>query len=117
MAHLAFGANGFGCGETEKWAQEENMKVIPPGSTIGILGGGQLGRMTAMAAARLGYRCHIFCPGADEPAVDVAAAHTQGAFTDRAALEKFAKAVDVVTLEWENVPLAALEILKSLIAV
>jgi len=86
------------------------MKLIPPGSTIGILNGGQLGRMTALAAARLGYRCHIYCPGADEPAVSVAAAHTQGGFTDRSALEKFAKQVDVVTLEWENVPVEALEI-------
>jgi 5-(carboxyamino)imidazole ribonucleotide synthase len=93
------------------------MKVIPPGSTIGILGGGQLGRMTALAAARLGYRCHIFCPGADEPAVAVAAEHTQGTFTDRAALEKFAQAVDVVTLEWENIPLETLNILKPHIAV
>jgi len=89
------------------------MKTLPPGSTIGILGGGQLGRMTALAAAKLGYRCHIFCPGADEPATDVAAAHTQGAFTDRAALEAFAAAVDVVTLEWENVPLAALDIVRA----
>ncbi len=64
-----------------------------------------------------GYRCHIFCPDKDEPAVAVSAAHTQGAFDDRTALEKFAKAVDVVTLEWENVPLAALEILKPLVAV
>jgi 5-(carboxyamino)imidazole ribonucleotide synthase len=93
------------------------MKTLPPGSTIGILGGGQLGRMTAVAAAELGYRCHIFCPGADEPAIDVSAAHTQAAFDDRAALEKFAKAVDVVTLEWENVPLAALDILKPHVAV
>ncbi|MDE1900854.1 MAG: 5-(carboxyamino)imidazole ribonucleotide synthase [Alphaproteobacteria bacterium] len=85
------------------------MKMFPPGSTLGILGGGQLGRMTALAAAKLGYRCHIFCPGADEPAVEVAAAHTQAAFDDTAALEQFAQAVDVVTLEWENVPLAAVD--------
>ncbi len=85
------------------------MNIIPPGSTIGILGGGQLGRMTALAAARLGYQCHIYCPGADEPAVAVSARHTQGAFDNRVALETFAKAVDVVTLEWENVPLQAME--------
>ncbi len=76
------------------------MKTLPPGSIIGILGGGQLGRMTSMAAARLGYRCHIFCPDASEPAVEVSAFHTKAAFTDHAALEKFAKSVDVVTLEW-----------------
>ena len=85
------------------------MKILPPGSIIGILGGGQLGRMTALAAAKLGYRCHIFCPDAAEPAVEVSAFHTQAAFDDLVALEVFAKAVDVVTLEWENVPLGALE--------
>jgi len=93
------------------------MKTVPPGSTIGILGGGQLGRMTALTAARLGYRCHIFCPDKNEPAVAVAAAHTQGSFTDHVALEKFAKEVDVVTLEWENVPLEALEILAPHVVV
>jgi 5-(carboxyamino)imidazole ribonucleotide synthase len=85
------------------------MKTLPPGSTIGILGGGQLGRMTALAAAKLGYRCHIFCPDATEPAIEVAAFHTQAAFDDMQALEAFAKSVDVVTLEWENVPLETLE--------
>ncbi len=89
------------------------MKVIAPGSMIGILGGGQLGRMTALAAARLGYKCHIFCQDKNEPAVAVSAAHTLGAFTDYAALEKFAKQVDVITLEWENVPLEALEFLSQ----
>ncbi len=93
------------------------MKLIPPGSTIGILGGGQLARMTVLAAARLGYRCHIFCPGKDEPALQVAAAHTLGDYTDRAALEKFAAAVDVVTLEWENVPLEALKLVSKHVAV
>lgn len=87
------------------------MIVIPSGSTIGILGGGQLGRMTALAALQLGYRCHIFCPEREAPALQVAAAHTRGDFEDLAALEDFAKAVDVVTLEWENVPVAALETL------
>lgn len=93
------------------------MKIFPPGSTIGILGGGQLGRMTVLAAAQLGYRCHVFCPDENEPAVSVAAAHTKGAFDDRVALEKFAKSVDVVTLEWENVPIEALEILAPHVAV
>lgn len=89
------------------------MKIIPPGSTIGILGGGQLGRMTAMAAARLGYPCHIFCPESDVPALQVAAAHTRGEFSNHAALEKFAAAVDVVTLEWENVPPETVEFLAE----
>jgi 5-(carboxyamino)imidazole ribonucleotide synthase len=89
------------------------MKLIPPGSTIGILGGGQLARMTAMAAARLGYKCHVFCPGKDEPALQVSAAHTIADFTDKTALEKFASFVNVVTLEWENVPLDALDIVAK----
>lgn len=93
------------------------MKTLPPGSVIGILGGGQLGRMTVLAAAQLGYNCHVFCPDETEPAVAVAAAHTKAAFNDRAALEKFAAAVDVVTLEWENVPLETLDILAPHVAV
>jgi 5-(carboxyamino)imidazole ribonucleotide synthase len=84
---------------------------IPPGSTIGILGGGQLGRMTAMAAARLGYRCHILAPEAESPAADVAAAWTRADYRDEAALTPFAATVDVVTLEFENVPVAAAEFL------
>ncbi|MGE3623872.1 MAG: 5-(carboxyamino)imidazole ribonucleotide synthase [Bdellovibrionales bacterium] len=89
------------------------MKTLPPGSIIGILGGGQLARMTVLAAARLGYRCHIFCTGKDEPALQVTGAYTIAAFDDAAALDKFAAAVDVVTLEWENVPLGALEIIAK----
>ena len=82
---------------------------ISPGGTIGILGCGQLGRMTAMAAARLGYRCVVFGPEADAPAADVAAHHLQAAYDDQAALADFIARVDVVTLEWENVPVSALE--------
>ena len=93
------------------------MQTIPPGSTIGILGGGQLGRMTALAAARLGYRCHVFDPQADPPGALVAAAHTRAGFDDRQALARFAEAVDVVTLEWENVPTACLEFLASRVGV
>lgn len=79
--------------------------MIPPGSTIGMLGAGQLGRMTALAAARLGYRTHLFAPeGRDSPCGQVAAEVTRAGWTDRAALARFAAAVDVVTLEWENVP-------------
>ena len=77
---------------------------IPPGSVIGIMGGGQLGRMTALAAAQLGYRCHIFTPEADSPAAQVAAAATVAAYDDHAALDAFVAAVDVVTFEFENVP-------------
>lgn len=82
--------------------------AIAPGGTIGILGGGQLGRMTALAAARLGYRCHIFCPEADSPAAQVANAATVAAYEDAEAVRQFAAAVDVVTFEFENVPAVAL---------
>ncbi|MDB5371390.1 MAG: 5-(carboxyamino)imidazole ribonucleotide synthase [Belnapia sp.] len=84
------------------------------GGTIGILGGGQLGRMSAMAAARLGYRCHVFAPDADSPGMQVAAAATVAPFEDAAALARFAAAVDVVTFEFENVPAGTLAILAPL---
>ncbi len=87
--------------------------MINPGATIGILGGGQLGRMTAMAAARLGYRCHIYAQSADEPACQVTPYVTLGTFEDEKQLAAFANQVDVITLEWENVPVAALEFLAA----
>ena len=87
---------------------------LAPGATIGILGGGQLGRMSALAAARLGYRCHVFAPEADSPGMQVAAAHTIAAYEDAAALARFAAAVDVVTFEFENVPAATLAALEPL---
>ncbi|MEM9755693.1 MAG: 5-(carboxyamino)imidazole ribonucleotide synthase [Pseudomonadota bacterium] len=85
---------------------------LPEGATIGILGGGQLGRMLAMAAARLGYRTHIFAP-APAPAADVAAVWTQGSYDDATALASFAAACDVVTLEFENIPVAALDTIAA----
>jgi 5-(carboxyamino)imidazole ribonucleotide synthase len=78
--------------------------VLSPGATIGVLGGGQLARMMAMAAARLGLKTHVYAPSADEPAYDVCAAKTVGAYEDKDALAAFAAAVDVVTYEFENVP-------------
>ena len=83
--------------------------MIAPGATIGILGGGQLGRMLAIAAAPLGYRCHTFSPEPGGPAAQVSAAETVAAYDDRAALDAFGAAVDVVTTEFENVPADALE--------
>ena len=83
--------------------------MIAPGATIGILGGGQLGRMLAIAAAPLGYRCHIFSPEPGGPAAQVSAAETVAAYDDDAALDAFGAAVDVVTTEFENVPASALE--------
>ncbi|HWG07214.1 MAG TPA: 5-(carboxyamino)imidazole ribonucleotide synthase [Beijerinckiaceae bacterium] len=78
---------------------------IAPGDTIGILGAGQLGRMLALAAARLGLRSHIFAPESG-PALDVAAAHTIADYADEAALAQFVDAVSLVTYEFENVPAA-----------
>ena len=88
---------------------EDQHAPIPPGATIGILGGGQLGRMTALAAANLGYRCHIFCQSADEPAAQIATQTTIADFDDNTALDAFAADIDVATLEFENVPIATLE--------
>jgi 5-(carboxyamino)imidazole ribonucleotide synthase len=79
---------------------------LPPGAVIGILGGGQLGRMLSVAASRLGYRCHIYEPGA-APAGDVAHAVTTAPYDDEAALRAFAASVDVITYEFENVPTGA----------
>jgi 5-(carboxyamino)imidazole ribonucleotide synthase len=88
--------------------------MIPPGSTIGIIGGGQLGRMLALAAAQLGYRCHIYAPDADSVAAEVSAGFTRGAFDDVAAIARFAESVDVVTYEFENIPTAPLAALTRL---
>jgi 5-(carboxyamino)imidazole ribonucleotide synthase len=81
-----------------------DIKPLPPGSTIGILGGGQLGRMTAMAAARIGYRSIIYSPEVRSIAGDVSAGHVTGDYDDVAALARFAAQVDVITYEFENVP-------------
>ena len=80
------------------------MTRINPGATIGILGGGQLGRMLALAAAQLGYRCHIFCPEENSPAFQVADKVTIAAYENEEALTNFAKSIDVATYEFENVP-------------
>lgn len=80
-----------------------SLPVIGPGATIGILGGGQLGRMLAMAAARLGYRTHVYAPEASGPATEVTAHWTQGRFEDADALRAFAAEVDVATYEFENI--------------
>lgn len=78
--------------------------VLKPGATIGILGGGQLGRMLALAAAELGFRCHIYCPEGESPAFDVVAARTVASYDNQRALAAFAGSVDVITYEFENVP-------------
>ena len=81
-----------------------NEPPLPPGSIIGIVGGGQLGRMLALAAARLGMKTHIFCPDPESPAFDVTPRKTVAGYDDETALAAFAMAVDVVTYEFENVP-------------
>jgi 5-(carboxyamino)imidazole ribonucleotide synthase len=83
--------------------------MLAPGAVIGILGGGQLGRMTALAAARLGYRTHIYSTEADSPGTQVTPLTTIAALDDGEALARFAGAVDVVTYETENIPVAALD--------
>lgn len=88
---------------------------IPPGSTIGILGTGQLGRMLALAAAPLGLRCATFGPEAEAPAHDVCAFHVCAPWDDLAALRSFAARCDIVTLEFENVPVAVLEALDGMV--
>ncbi len=87
--------------------------MLRPGATIGILGGGQLARMLALAGARLGLKTHIFSPVRDDPAFDVCAARTLAEFHDEAALAAFAESVDVVTYEFENVPARTAEVLEA----
>src|SRR6185503_1632603 len=100
MAREANGIGGRSSGMT-----------IPPGSVIGIVGGGQLGRMLAMAAAQLGYKCHILDPHEDGPAVQVSTRFTRAAYDDIDALREFGRTVDVATYEFENLPVAALDTL------
>lgn len=87
--------------------------MIAPGSTIGIIGGGQLGRMMAVAAAELGYKVHIFNPEPSSPASHVASKTTVAEYDDIKALQAFADSVDVVTFEFENVPFESLTLLEA----
>ncbi|MDO6723076.1 5-(carboxyamino)imidazole ribonucleotide synthase [Celeribacter halophilus] len=91
--------------------------ILPSGATIGILGGGQLGRMLSVAASRLGFKTHIFEPGANPPAGHVAELVTTAAYEDEAALRGFAESVDVVTYEFENVPTSALDLIESIVPI
>ena len=86
---------------------------LPPGTRIGILGGGQLGRMLSLAASRLGMKTHIFCPDEASPAFEVTPHRTMAGYDDVAALRAFAGAVDVVTYEFENVPLATARVIAD----
>jgi 5-(carboxyamino)imidazole ribonucleotide synthase len=91
--------------------------MLKPGATVGILGGGQLARMLALAAAPLGLRCHIYAPAGDNPAFEVAGRSTAAAYGDEAALAAFADAVDVVTYEFENVPARTAAVLEARVPV
>ena len=91
--------------------------ALKPEATIGILGGGQLGRMLALAAARLGFKCHIYSPNPDSPAFDVVHRVTCADYNDTAALDRFAAEVDIVTYEFENVPAETAAFLAARIAV
>jgi 5-(carboxyamino)imidazole ribonucleotide synthase len=86
---------------------------LSPGTRVGIVGGGQLGRMLALAAARLGLSCHVYSDRDDDPAIEVAARATVASYEDEAALARFAAEVDVVTYEFENIPVATAELLAA----
>jgi 5-(carboxyamino)imidazole ribonucleotide synthase len=88
-------------------------KVVGPGGMLGIIGGGQLGRMTALAAARLGIHCHIYCPDPGSPAFTVSDEQTCAPYEDLEALAKFADSVDAVTFEFENIPAASVKVLAD----
>ncbi len=92
----------------------ETLQMLPPGSAIGILGTGQLGRMLALAAAPLGFKTHVFGPEADGPATQVADRHFRGAYDDQAALREFAAACHVITYEFENIPADCVRFLTGL---
>lgn len=88
-------------------------EYLPVGSSIGILGGGQLGRMLVLAAAPLGYKCHIYCPESDAPATHNAYRISHAPYEDHRQLLRFSDNVDVVTYEFENIPVATARFLEQ----
>src|SRR6185437_10590991 len=103
---LARQADARGCEKAE-------MKIVPPGGVIGILGGGQLGRMLALAAARLGLQAHIYSDEENAPAFQVSARKTFAGYDDEAALARFADDCDAITFEFENIPAATIALLAA----
>ncbi len=91
----------------------DHKRVVAPGGTLGIIGGGQLGLMTSLAAARLGIKCHIYCPEAGSPAFSVSDAHTCAPYENLDALARFADSVDAVTFEFENIPADSVRVLAE----
>jgi len=96
-----------------QWKSE----MLQPIITIGILGGGQLARMLAVAASRLGYKTHIYAPSKDSPAFKVATHQTVGSFNDFSLLKTFAQGLDVLTYEFENIPISALESIEDIVPI
>ncbi|AIL65773.1 N5-carboxyaminoimidazole ribonucleotide synthase [Rickettsiales bacterium Ac37b] len=92
---------------------KNKLSMIPPGSTIGILGGGQLGKMIAIAATNLGYKTHIYCPEATSPALQVTNHSTIAPYLSQNKLSEFASKVDIITLEFENIPCDTIKFLNS----
>src|SRR4030095_16809925 len=92
---------------------ERYTAVILPGAVIGVLGGGQLGRMFAIAARRMGFRVHTYSPDDDTPAGQVADVEVTAPYDDLAALHAFARNVHVVTFEFENVPIEAVDAVEQ----
>jgi 5-(carboxyamino)imidazole ribonucleotide synthase len=113
---MAGAADRCGCRRAEGFLSV-NGAVLEAQATIGILGGGQLGRMLALAAAQLGFKCHVFAPNPDSPAFDVVHRVTCADYTDTQALDRFAGNVDVVTYEFENVPAATATFLAARVPV
>ena len=91
--------------------------IVPPGSVVGVLGSGQLGRMFALAARRMGYRVHTYSPEEDSPTGHIADVEVSAAYDDLDRLREFARGLDVLTFEFENVPRAALDALESIVPV
>ena len=94
--------------------KDNSPEIFTPGSIIGIMGGGQLGRMTALAAANLGYRCHIYTDQINTPAAQVSEQVTVASYEDIEALTQFAETVDLITYEFENIPLSTANLLSQL---
>src|ERR671933_159246 len=91
--------------------------MILPGATVGVLGGGQLGRMLALAARRMGYRVHVLSPESNSPAGQAADRERVAPYSDLEAVREFAQSVSVVTLEFENVPTSTVEEIASFVPV
>jgi 5-(carboxyamino)imidazole ribonucleotide synthase len=98
-------------------SQPSDIPSLKPGATLGVFGGGQLGKMFCEAATRLGFKTHVFCPEDSAPAFGVSSAHTCAAYDDAAALKAFGKQIQAATFEFENIPVGVLQHLPKTVAV